>query len=160
METFDTIMFQTHISEMLEEVAAVTALYPECKNYADVYDTAKLLTNKVRQFHKAFALFNTEMGNLPKCALLLGVKRYCHAQFCCVAVLQTILAHGVYLSDDELKILAARGSSISHCPNSNTSLKSGLCDVRRLLNAGVKVGLGTGRLYEGVSKSFRTGYLK
>ncbi|PNF20937.1 hypothetical protein B7P43_G10556 [Cryptotermes secundus] len=57
--------------------------------------------------------------------------------------IQTVLAHGIHLSDDELKVLAARGTSISHCPNSNTSLKSGLCDVRRLLDTGIKVGLGT-----------------
>jgi cytosine/adenosine deaminase-related metal-dependent hydrolase len=63
-------------------------------------------------------------------------------------VLQTVLAHGVYLSDDELSVLAARGSSVSHCPNSNTSLKSGLCDVRRLLDAGIKVGLGTGMIHD------------
>jgi cytosine/adenosine deaminase-related metal-dependent hydrolase len=62
-------------------------------------------------------------------------------------MLQTVLAHGIHLSDDELKVLAARGTSISHCPNSNTSLKSGLCDVRRLLNAGIKVGLGTGNCF-------------
>jgi guanine deaminase len=62
-------------------------------------------------------------------------------------MLQTVLAHGVHLTDDELKVLADRGTSISHCPNSNTSLKSGLCDVRRLLNAGIKVGLGTGMLH-------------
>lgn len=62
-------------------------------------------------------------------------------------MLQTVLAHGVYLHDEELELLAARGTSISHCPNSNTSLKSGLCDVRRLLNAGIKVGLGTGRFF-------------
>jgi cytosine/adenosine deaminase-related metal-dependent hydrolase len=61
-------------------------------------------------------------------------------------MLQTVLAHGVYLTDDELLVLAARGSSVSHCPNSNTSLKSGLCDVRRLLDAGIKVGLGTGMI--------------
>jgi guanine deaminase len=60
---------------------------------------------------------------------------------------QTVLAHGVYLHDEEVELLAARGSSVSHCPNSNTSLKSGLCDVRRLLNAGIKVGLGTGRFH-------------
>ncbi|GFG30153.1 hypothetical protein Cfor_09541 [Coptotermes formosanus] len=61
----------------------------------------------------------------------------------CNVHIQTVLAHGVYLTDDELQVLAARGSSVSHCPNSNTSLKSGLCDVRRLLDAGIKVGLGT-----------------
>uniref|UniRef100_A0A182T6G2 Amidohydrolase-related domain-containing protein n=1 Tax=Anopheles maculatus TaxID=74869 RepID=A0A182T6G2_9DIPT len=37
----------------------------------------------------------------------------------------------------------ARGTSIAHCPSSNTNLGSGFCDVRRLLNARVKVGLGT-----------------
>lgn len=62
-------------------------------------------------------------------------------------MLQTVLAHGVYLSDEELHVLAARGSAVSHCPNSNTSLRSGLCDVRRLLDAGIKVGLGTGMIH-------------
>jgi guanine deaminase len=40
-------MLQTHISENVGEIAAVKKLYPECKNYADVYDKAGLLTNKV-----------------------------------------------------------------------------------------------------------------
>ncbi|CAG9762268.1 unnamed protein product [Ceutorhynchus assimilis] len=56
---------------------------------------------------------------------------------------KTVLAHGIYLSDEELRLIAAKGSSISHCPESNTCLKSGLCDVKRLLEFGVKVGLGT-----------------
>ncbi|KAJ8924372.1 hypothetical protein NQ315_007168 [Exocentrus adspersus] len=56
---------------------------------------------------------------------------------------KTILAHGIYLTDSELKLLAERGTSVSHCPESNTCLKSGLCDVRRLIEAGIKVGLGT-----------------
>lgn len=54
-----------------------------------------------------------------------------------------VLAHGVHLTDDELQIIKKQGTSIAHCPTSNTNLQSGLCDVRRLLNAGVKVGLGT-----------------
>lgn len=54
------------------------------------------------------------------------------------------MAHGVYLKDEELKILSDRGTSISHCPDSNTCLKSGLCDVKRLIKNGIKVGLGTG----------------
>jgi guanine deaminase len=40
-------MLQTHISENTGEVVAVQKMYPECKNYADVYDRAGLLTNKV-----------------------------------------------------------------------------------------------------------------
>jgi len=56
---------------------------------------------------------------------------------------KTILAHGVYLDAQELEIIKEAGAGISHCPNSNFSLKSGICDVRRLKDAGVKVGLGT-----------------
>lgn len=56
---------------------------------------------------------------------------------------KTILAHGIYLSDEEIKLLVERGTAISHCPDSNLCLKSGLCNVRRLLENGVKVGLGT-----------------
>lgn len=58
--------------------------------------------------------------------------------------MQTILAHGVYLSDKELEVLHRYQTSISHCPNSNCSIRSGMCDVRRLMEKGLRVGLGTG----------------
>lgn len=53
------------------------------------------------------------------------------------------MAHGVYLEDDEIALLKKRGTSIIHCPASNTNLNSGLCDVQRLIKAGLTVGLGT-----------------
>ncbi|ELU04611.1 hypothetical protein CAPTEDRAFT_178545 [Capitella teleta] len=56
---------------------------------------------------------------------------------------KTVMAHGIYLCDEELDLIVDRGVGIAHCPNSNTSLRSGLCDVRRLLDHGIKVGLGT-----------------
>ncbi len=56
---------------------------------------------------------------------------------------RTVLAHGVHLSDEELGVLAARKSRIAHCPNSNLFLGSGLFPLRRVLAAGVKVGLGS-----------------
>lgn len=56
---------------------------------------------------------------------------------------KTIMAHGVHLEDKELEIFKKYGTSVAHCPTSNTKLRSGLCDVQRLWNAGLKVGLGT-----------------
>ncbi len=77
---------------------------------------------------------------------------------------RTILAHGIHLEDVELKMLketgaqkslvlkhknmalafaSSPGAGISHCPNSNCSIRSGNMDVRRAVGAGVKVGLGT-----------------
>ena len=43
----------------------------------------------------------------------------------------------------ERDLLKARGTGIVHCPNSNYTLGSGVLNVRRLLNEGIKVGLGT-----------------
>ncbi|KAM8707180.1 hypothetical protein ACLKA7_011300 [Drosophila subpalustris] len=56
---------------------------------------------------------------------------------------KTVMAHGVHLEDEEIALLKERGTSIIHCPASNTNLNSGLCDVQRLIKAGVTVGLGT-----------------
>ncbi|KAL8862400.1 MAG: hypothetical protein Q9178_001409 [Gyalolechia marmorata] len=56
---------------------------------------------------------------------------------------RTVLAHGIYFSEAEMELIASRGSGVSHCPLSNTSLGSGICPVRKLLDHGVKVGLGT-----------------
>ncbi|CAL8346960.1 unnamed protein product [Lota lota] len=56
---------------------------------------------------------------------------------------KTIMAHGCYLSDEELKVFHETGTSLAHCPNSNISLCSGMLDVRNVLNHNVKLGLGT-----------------
>ncbi|XP_042344345.1 guanine deaminase [Plectropomus leopardus] len=56
---------------------------------------------------------------------------------------KTVMAHGCYLSDEELALFRETGASLSHCPNSNISLCSGLLDVRNVLKHKVKLGLGT-----------------
>ncbi|XP_074040709.1 guanine deaminase isoform X2 [Leptinotarsa decemlineata] len=70
---------------------------------------------------------------------------------------KTILAHGIYLTDEELELIAERGSSISHCPSSNTCLKSGLCDVKRISKFGIKVGLGTALSLDRLIGNFQAG---
>ena len=57
---------------------------------------------------------------------------------------QTILAHCIHLEKEELELMTERGVGVAHCPNSNNTLKSGLCDVRKFLDRGIPVGLGTG----------------
>jgi cytosine/adenosine deaminase-related metal-dependent hydrolase len=52
------------------------------------------------------------------------------------------LAHCVHLDDEAIRRLAATGTSVAHCPSSNGRLGSGIAPVRRLLRAGVSVGLG------------------
>ena len=56
---------------------------------------------------------------------------------------RTIAAHGVYLSDYDIKILSDKNVSIVHNPSSNLKLSSGILDVKRLMDAGINVCLGT-----------------
>lgn len=53
-----------------------------------------------------------------------------------------ILAHCVWLDEEEKGILAERGVHVAHCPSSNLKLASGVADVPDLLRRGVSVGLG------------------
>ncbi|KAF8969631.1 hypothetical protein BDZ97DRAFT_1902411 [Flammula alnicola] len=55
----------------------------------------------------------------------------------------TILAHAVHLTDDEVDLIKARDAGISHCPTSNFNLNSGVAPVGAYLDKGIKVGLGT-----------------
>ncbi|XP_054438998.1 guanine deaminase [Pteronotus mesoamericanus] len=56
---------------------------------------------------------------------------------------KTVMAHGCYLSAEELDIFRERGASISFCPNSNISLCSGFLNAVEVLKHDVKLGLGT-----------------
>ncbi len=55
----------------------------------------------------------------------------------------TIMAHCVYSDDKEVKMIRDRGVFVAHCPESNTNLSSGIAPVRRFLNEGIHVGLGS-----------------
>ena len=57
---------------------------------------------------------------------------------------KTILAHGIYLDDSELSVITNAKAAISHCPNSNNSIRSGNMDVVKYHGIeGLKLGLGT-----------------
>jgi 5-methylthioadenosine/S-adenosylhomocysteine deaminase len=51
--------------------------------------------------------------------------------------------HMTQLLDEEIEQLAAAGSHVTHCPQSNMKLASGICPVSKLLDAGINVSLGT-----------------
>jgi guanine deaminase len=56
---------------------------------------------------------------------------------------RAVLAHNVHATDAELGVLAARATSVAHCPTSNSALGSGLFPLRRHLEHGVRVALGS-----------------
>ncbi|MBV9358549.1 MAG: guanine deaminase, partial [Chloroflexi bacterium] len=55
----------------------------------------------------------------------------------------SVFAHNVHGTEDEVRRLGAAGATVAHCPSSNSFLGSGLFPLRRHLDAGVRVALGT-----------------
>ena len=53
----------------------------------------------------------------------------------------TIMAHCVHLTDDEIELMAKNNVFVAHSPHSNCNLISGISPIRKLIKAGVQVGL-------------------
>jgi guanine deaminase len=56
---------------------------------------------------------------------------------------RAVLAHGVWLDDEDRAVLRDTGAQIAHCPCSNLFLGSGIFDWERTASAGVNVSLGS-----------------
>jgi 5-methylthioadenosine/S-adenosylhomocysteine deaminase len=81
----------------------------------------------------------------------LGTSRKSHAGMSPVAYLQsigfwgprTVVNHGVWVDAADRKILRSHQVAVSHNPESNMKLASGIAPVPEYLAAGITVGLGT-----------------
>ncbi len=57
--------------------------------------------------------------------------------------IKTLAAHCVHISDEDIKILADRGVSVAANPKSNMKLGNGFAPIKKLLDSGVNVCIGT-----------------
>lgn len=56
---------------------------------------------------------------------------------------RTVMAHCVHNTVEEIACFKEKGVFAAHCPNANYNLSSGIMPVRKFMEAGVNVGLGT-----------------
>ena len=56
---------------------------------------------------------------------------------------RTLAAHGTWVTDEDIAILAEKGVTVAHNPLSNLKLASGLAPVCKMTKAGVNVAIGT-----------------
>ena len=54
-----------------------------------------------------------------------------------------VVAHGVWLTPNEIQTFAAKKVGVAHCPESNMMLASGVAPIIQMQRAGVDIGLGT-----------------
>ncbi|MCL4503435.1 MAG: amidohydrolase [Deltaproteobacteria bacterium] len=106
-------------------------LLQECGALADKYDRRLII--HLSETHQEVADCETRYGATPVAHLhRLGL------------LTKRLLAdHAVVLTGADMELLAASGSGVAHCPESNMKLASGIAPVEELLQRGVPVGLGT-----------------
>lgn len=56
---------------------------------------------------------------------------------------KTLVAHCVWVTDEDIEILSKRKSSVIHCPLSNLKLGSGIAPISKMIKKGINVCLGT-----------------
>jgi guanine deaminase len=59
------------------------------------------------------------------------------------ADVKTVMAHCVWSTDDEVRLMLENQVFVAHCPASNMNLTSGIAPIRKYLNIGLNIGLGT-----------------
>jgi 5-methylthioadenosine/S-adenosylhomocysteine deaminase len=83
-------------------------------------------------------------GEVKECLAAHGVRPAAYLDRLGLLGPRTVLAHGVWLDDDELALIAERGSTVVANPAANMKLAvGGLIPYRRAAAAGVALGLGT-----------------
>jgi len=55
----------------------------------------------------------------------------------------TLMIHAVWIDDNDMEMIYQSGAGVAHCPESNMKLASGICPAAKLIEKGVRVGLGT-----------------
>ena len=56
---------------------------------------------------------------------------------------KTVMAHCVWSTDEEVELMHKNGVFVAHCPASNMNLTSGIAPIRKYLDLGLNVGLGS-----------------
>lgn len=56
---------------------------------------------------------------------------------------KTVMAHCIYSVEKEIELMKENGVYVAHCPSSNMNLCSGIAPIRKYLDLGMHVGLGS-----------------
>ena len=56
---------------------------------------------------------------------------------------KTVMAHCVWSAEEEVELMRQNGVFVAHCPASNMNLTSGIAPIRKYLDRGLRVGLGS-----------------
>ena len=138
------IPVQSHLSENFGEIAWVKELCPTSRFYGDAYDMFGLFgTKKSASIPATISETDTGSSESKVFDIDTSFKATTDVSADRANVCPTIMAHCVHSTDEEIQMIKDQGVYIAHCPESNTDIASGIAPIRRYLDMGLHVGLGT-----------------
>ena len=118
-----------------------TPRFPMCS--LDLMKQVSKLAMKHDTYIQTHLSENREELRLVK-ALFPEYRNYTHVyESANLLTPKTIMAHCIYLDDDEISMLRKYSTKVAHCPSSNFFLKSGIFNAARIRDAGLDIGLGS-----------------
>ncbi len=108
--------------------------------------TRELLEQVARLSRERHVLVHTHASeNRDEIALVeqsTGLRNISYLNSVGLAAPHVVLAHCIWLDDDELRLLQQTETKVAHCPSSNLKLGSGIAPVAEMLERGISVSLG------------------
>ncbi len=125
--------------------------------YTNVEGCFRYVAGLTKEFGTGFQIHvsETESEHL-ECIERHGMTPTRFLDYCGVLDNPVTAAHCVYVSDDDIKLMAQKGVSVAHNAVSNLKLGSGVMPYRKMKDAGVNVTLGT----DGVASNNRLSILR
>ncbi|KRE39976.1 5'-deoxyadenosine deaminase [Paenibacillus sp. Soil522] len=82
------------------------------------------------------------LGEIAMVEAERGMRNVVYLDHIGLAKPNLILAHSIWLDDEEKRIIRDRGVKVTHCPGSNMKLASGIAEIPLLLEQGIDIGIG------------------
>lgn len=143
--TKDSIQESVQLLEKWHNFDGGRIQYAFCPRFV-VSCTEELLTNVRDLSHHYNVRVHTHASENETEILIVerehGMRNIVYLDHIGLANERLILAHCVWLDDEEKRIIKERGVKVSHCPGSNLKLASGIAEIPALLESQAHVSLG------------------
>ncbi|MBY0120487.1 5'-deoxyadenosine deaminase [Bacillus sp. S/N-304-OC-R1] len=143
--TKDSIQQSVDLLEKWHNYDRGRVQYAFCPRFV-VSCTEELLTNVRDLSHQYNVKVHTHASENATEILLVerdhGMRNVVYLDSIGLANERLILAHCVWLDEEEKRIIKERGVKVSHCPGSNLKLASGIAEIPSLLDSHAHVSLG------------------
>ncbi|EXX86938.1 N-ethylammeline chlorohydrolase [Paenibacillus darwinianus] len=144
-KTADSLAESVRLLEKWHGAAGGRISYAFCPRFV-VSCTEELLVN-VRDLSEQYGVkvhthASENRGEIAIVEADRGMRNVVYLDHIGLARPNLILAHSIWLDEEEKRIIRERGVKVTHCPGSNLKLASGIADVPEMMALGIPVGLG------------------